>query len=112
LTLPSTTITVVNSIWSKYVPAGLYKISFNTSVGIGTANTVVSYTINQSAADRGDNAVYSRSGTYVSTGEYPLSFTRVVTFDKGINYIFVSITTNRVNTVTVTASLLDIERVI
>jgi hypothetical protein len=112
LTLPSTTITVVNSIWSKYVPAGLYKISFNTSVGIGAANTVVSYTINQSAADRGDNAVYSRSGTYVSTGEYPLSFTRVVTFDKGINYIFVSITTNRVNTVTVTASLLDIERVI
>jgi hypothetical protein len=112
LTLPTTSITVVNSIWSKYVPAGLYKISFNTSVGIGTANTIVSYTINQSAENRGDNAVYTRGGNYVSIGEYPIGFSRVVTFDKGINYIFVSITSNRVNTVTVTASLLDIERVI
>jgi hypothetical protein len=81
-------------------------------VGIGTGNTVVGYAINQAAENRGDTAIYTRSGTYVSTGEYPIGFTRVVTFDKGINCIFVSITTNRTNTVTVTASLLEIERVI
>jgi hypothetical protein len=112
LTLPTTNITIVNNIWSKYVPAGLYRVSFNTSVGIGTANTIVSYTINQSAENRGDNAVYTRGGNYVSIGEYPIGFSRVVTFDQGINYIFVSITSNRTNTVTVTASLLEIERVI